>query len=404
MINVAIMGFGTIGSGVYELIRDNNAKIKAAINNDIRVNKILELRDFKGTEIENLIVNKVEDIVNDEETDIVVECMGGTNPAYEFVKSMLLAGKHVVTSNKALVAAYGTELLQIAREKNINFLFEASVGGGIPVIRTVTEALSGEYIESIEGILNGTTNFILTKMDEEGEDFALALKAAQELGYAEKNPEADVEGHDTCRKIAILSSLASGKEVNFEDIYTEGITKVDTKDFRYAKNLKASVKLIGRAKLKNGKLYSYVCPTMIGKKHTLYAVSDVFNGVLIKGNMLGDCMLYGSGAGKLPTASAVTADIIEVSKNLHSNIKLGWSSDKIEVEDMKETSHRYFVRLNNKDDRFEKSVLESFGADKIYRLDGEEEFALLSKEMKEADFLAKYESISEAIKFIRTSL
>lgn len=404
MVNVAIMGFGTIGSGVYELIRDNNAKIKKAINSEIRVNKILELRDFTGTEVENLIVNNIEEIVNDESTNIVVECMGGTTPAYEFVKSILLSGKHVVTSNKALVAAHGTELLQIARDKKINFLFEASVGGGIPVIRTVTEALSGEYIESIEGILNGTTNYILTKMDEEGEDFSLALKTAQELGYAERNPEADIEGHDTCRKIAILSSLASGKEVNFEDIYTEGITKIESKDFKYAKNLKASVKLIGSAKLKEDKLYAYVCPLMLGKKHTLYAVSDVFNGILIKGNMLGNCMLYGSGAGKLPTASAVTADIIEVAKNLNNNIKLGWNDEKIKVEDIKTTSHRYFVRFKNKDAEFEKTCFDNFGADKVYKLDGEDEFALLSQEMKESEFLAKYEKISEAIKFIRANI
>lgn len=404
MINVAIMGFGTIGSGVYEYIRDNNEKLKAALGTDVKVNKILELRDFKGSEIEKLIVGDVSSITNDEETTVVVECMGGTSPAYEFVKASLLAGKHVVTSNKALVAAHGTELLQIARDKNINFLFEASVGGGIPIIRTVTEALVGEEIADIEGILNGTTNFILTKMDEDGEDFEVALKTAQELGYAERNPEADIEGHDTCRKIAILSSLVSGKEVNFEEIYTEGITKIDSKDFKYAKQLKASVKLLGTARIENGKLYSYVCPTMVGKRHMLYAVSDVFNGVLVKGNKLGDCMLYGSGAGKFPTASAVVADIIEIGKNLHSNIKLGWSAEKISVGDIKETSRRYFVRVEGSETKLGAKCEKIFGASRIYRIEGEKEFAFLSELMKEKDFLDKAEQMPEIIKFIRAEL
>ncbi len=404
MMNVAIMGFGTIGSGVYELIRDNHAKIKAAVQDDVKVSKILELRDFSGTEAERLIVRDIAEILQDGETQIVVECMGGTDPAYAFVKSALLAGKHVVTSNKALVAAHGTELLQIARDRKLNFLFEASVGGGIPVIRTVTEALSGEYIRDIVGILNGTTNFILSKMDEEGESFAQALEEAQRLGYAERNPEADVEGHDTCRKIAILSSLATGREVNFEDIYTEGITRIDSKDFLYAKQLKASVKLLGNAHLEDEKLYAYVCPTMIGKKHTLYAVSDVFNGILIQGNMLGNCMLYGSGAGKLPTASAVVADIIEIGKNLQRNIPLGWTEQKAQVEPMEQTKHRYFVRFQNAGVEFEQECRAKFNVKRLYKLEGEDEFALLTELMQESDFLQSLQGQEHLIKFIRAKI
>ena len=218
MINVAIMGFGTIGSGVYEVIKHNNEAIKAEIWDDIRVKKILDLKDFKGQEVENLIVHDFNEILNDKEIDIVVETMGGVSPAYEFVKAVLKSGKHAVTSNKALVAARGTELIQVAKENNVNFMFEASVGGGIPVIRTLTKAYAGEKIREITGILNGTTNYILTKMDEDGETFEQALTQAQKLGYAERNPEADVEGFDACRKIAILASLATGKEVELRKL------------------------------------------------------------------------------------------------------------------------------------------------------------------------------------------
>ena len=317
MIKVAIMGYGTIGSGVYEVLTDNRDKIAANVGQEVQAKYILDLRDFPGSPVEDKIVHDFQVIADDPEVQIVVETMGGLNPAYPFVKTCLEAGKNVVTSNKALVAAHGTELLAIAREKQVNFQFEASVGGGIPIIRPLYECLMGEQIQEITGILNGTTNFILTKMDKEGASFDAVLKEAQELGYAERNPEADVEGYDTCRKIAILTAMATGKEVDFEDIQTEGITKITDVDFKYADKMGTSIKLFGTSRMNGDQVFAWVAPLMIGKSHPLYAVNDVFNGIMVKGNMLGTSMFYGSGAGKLPTASAVVADIIEEAKNLH---------------------------------------------------------------------------------------
>ena len=323
MVKVAIMGYGTIGSGVYEVLTGNRDKIAANVGQEVQVKYILDLRDFPGSPVEDKIVHDFQVIADDPEVQIVVETMGGLNPAYPFVKTCLEAGKNVVTSNKALVAAHGTELLAIAREKQVNFQFEASVGGGIPIIRPLYECLMGEQIQEITGILNGTTNFILTKMDKEGASFDAVLKEAQELGYAERNPEADVEGYDTCRKIAILTAMATGKEVDFEDIQTEGITKITDVDFKYADKMGTSIKLFGTSRMNGDQVFAWVAPLMIGKSHPLYAVNDVFNGIMVKGNMLGTSMFYGSGAGKLPTASAVVADIIEEAKNLHHNIPLG---------------------------------------------------------------------------------
>ena len=322
MIKVAIMGYGTIGSGVYEVLTGNRDKIAANVGQEVQVKYILDLRDFPGSPVEDKIVHDFQVIADDLEVQIVVETMGGLNPAYPFVKTCLEAGKNVVTSNKALVATHGTELLAIAREKQVNFQFEASVGGGIPIIRPLYECLMGEQIQEITGILNGTTNFILTKMDKEGASFDTVLKEAQELGYAERNPEADVEGYDTCRKIAILTAMATGKEVDFEDIQTEGITKITDVDFKYADKMGTSIKLFGTSRMNGDQVFAWVAPLMIGKSHPLYVVNDVFNGIIVKGNMLGTSMFYGSGAGKLPTASAVVADIIEEAKNLHHNIPL----------------------------------------------------------------------------------
>lgn len=313
--------------------------------------------------------------------------MGGLNPAYPFVKASLLAGKHVVTSNKALVAAYGTELLAIAKEKNVNFFFEASVGGGIPIIRPLYRCLKGEKILEITGILNGTTNFILTKMDKEGASFEAVLKEAQDLGYAERNPEADVEGYDTCRKIAILTAMATGKEVNYEDISTEGITKITDVDFKYADKLGTSVKLFGTSRMDGAEVHAWVAPVMIGKDHPLYAVNDVFNGILVKGNMLGTSMFYGSGAGKLPTASAVIADIMEAVENADHNVPLGWTSERLTIADQKTSVHRYFVRVEGSGAELEQKAAASFGGAEVVKLDSlTDEFALLTGEMSEAAY------------------
>ena len=404
MFNVAILGFGTVGSGVYEVIKENNALLKQKTGEDIAVKKILDIRDFPDSEWESLVVHDIKEIIEDNDIDAVVETMGGTSPAFEFVRDALLSGKHVTTSNKALVAAHGTELLKIAKEKNVNFFFEASVGGGIPIIRTLTESYAGEHFKEITGILNGTTNYILTKMDAEGENFEKALSTAQELGYAERNPEADVKGHDTCRKIAILASLATGKEVNFEEIYTEGITKIDTTDFEYAKHMKLSIKLFGDSKFEDGMLYAFVAPVMVERDHPLYMVNDVFNGIMVEGNMLGKSMLYGSGAGKLPTASAVVADIIAITKNKDKNIPFGWVNEKQAVADMNETSHKYFVRFKGKDAQFINKCKETFKDAKEVYLDGKDEFALVTGLMKEKDFLMDLNNLGSVIKYIRTKI
>ena len=327
MIKIAIMGFGTVGSGVYEILEKNRELINRKLGEDIEVKTILGRRLFSENDISKKIVKEFEKIEEDSEIELVVETMGGTTPAYEYIKRSLLAKKHVVTANKAVVAAHGTELLKIAHECGVNFLFEASVGGGIPIIRGLFSSLAGENIKEISGILNGTTNYILTKMDQEGSEFEDALGAAQEYGYAEREPEADVEGYDTCRKIAILASIATGLEVAYEDIYTEGITKVDKIDFEYAQKMGTSIKLFGGMFIDDGKLYSYVCPMIISSSDPLYMVKSVYNAVMIEGHTLGKTMFYGSGAGKYPTASAVVADVLSVFKK-NNGFKPYWSEER----------------------------------------------------------------------------
>ena len=387
MVQVAIMGYGTIGSGVAEILDQNADQIKKGCGQDVALKYVLDLRDFPGSPVEDKIVHDFQVIEQDPEVSVVVETMGGLNPAYPFVKASLLAGKHVVTSNKALVAAHGTELLAIAKEKNVNFFFEASVGGGIPIIRPLYRCLKGEKIVEITGILNGTTNYILTKMDKEGASFETVLKEAQALGYAERNPEADVEGYDTCRKIAILTAMATGKEVNYEDISTEGITKITDVDFKYADKLGTSVKLFGTSRMDGEEVHAWVAPVMIGKDHPLYAVNDVFNGIMVKGNMLGTSMFYGSGAGKLPTASAVIADIMEAVENADHHVALGWSSERLTIADQKTSVHRYFVRVEGTGEELEKAAASTFGNAEIVKLDTlNDEFALLTGEMSEAAY------------------
>lgn len=399
MIKTAIMGYGTIGSGVAEVLEQNRDVIAKQVGQEVELKYVLDLREFADSPVADKIVHDFKIIEEDEEIKIVVEAMGGLNPAYPFVKACLLAGKHVATSNKALVAAHGTELLAIAREKGVNFLFEASVGGGIPIIRPMYRCLMGEKIEEITGILNGTTNFILTKMDKEGESFENALKEAQNLGYAERNPEADVEGHDTCRKIAILTAMATGREVNFEDIYTEGITRITDIDFKYAEKMGTSVKLFGTSRIKDGKVNAFVAPVMIQKNNPLYSVNDVFNGIMVKGNMLGTSMFYGSGAGKLPTASAVVADIIEAAQNLDRNIAIGWSAERQAIEPMDQARFRYFVRVAGSYRNKEQDIKKAFGNVEVVELYGMDEFAVLTTEMTEGEFKAAaiaYDSVEQA--------
>lgn len=401
MINVAIMGYGTIGSGVAEILETNKEIIAKNVGQEVALKYVLDLRDFPGSPVEDKVVHDFSIIEKDPEVQIVVETMGGLNPSYPFVKACLLAGKHVATSNKALVAAYGTELLQIAREKEVNFFFEASVGGGIPIIRPLYRCLMGEKILNITGILNGTTNFILTKMDKEGWVFDAALKEAQRLGYAERNPEADVEGHDTCRKIAILTAMATGKEVNYEDIYTEGITGISDVDFRYADKMGMSVKLFGSSSMGEDNLVkAYVAPIMIDRNHPLYMVSDVYNGIMVTGNMLGETMYYGSGAGKLPTASAVAADIIDAAKHVNRNVPMGWNRERQAIAPMEANEFRYFIRMAGQPEERLGSLME-LDPEEAVTLEGMDEFAVVTRPMLEADFKELTAGLDGLIKFIR---
>ena len=403
MIKVAIMGYGTVGAGVYEAVVTNQKVIAAEIGEALEVKRILDLRKFPGDPAEKLITDKFSDIEEDEEISLVVETMGGTTPAYKFVKAALLKGKHVVTSNKALVAAHGTELLQIARDRKVNFFFEAAVGGGIPVIRTLGTGYQGQVITEITGILNGTTNYILTRMDREGAEFGDVLADAQRLGYAERNPEADIEGHDTCRKIAILSSLVTGKEVNFEDVYTEGISKIDSTDFRYALELKASIKLVGAAQFAGDQVTVSVFPLLVSDENPLYAVQGVYNGIVIKGNLLGTTMLYGSGAGKLPTASAVLADMMEAAKHKNENVRFGWTAEKQAVTSHESEKHRYFVRLSG-DAASLAAAKEQFEAERVIQLPGLEEVAIVSAPMTEFTYRERAVKVPNILAMIRAEL
>ena len=399
-MNIAVLGYGTVGSGVVEVLNTNHASIARRAGEDINVKYVLDLRDFPGDPIQEKIVHDYQTILDDDSIQIVVEVMGGTNPAYTFVKQALLAGKSVATSNKELVAKYGAELLEIAREKDINFMFEASVGGGIPIIRPLINSLTADEIIEITGILNGTTNYMLTKMSEEGLAYDDVLKNAQDMGYAERNPAADVEGFDACRKIAILTSLAYGKQVDFEDIYTEGITKITDTDFKYAKKLGTSIKLLATSRCENGHVYAMVSPKMIGSSHPLYSVNDVFNAVFVEGNMLGDTMFYGKGAGKLPTASAVVSDIVEEVKHIHTNIKIEWSQEKLELSPMEQASHRFFVRVA--DTCPKEAVQKAFGDVTFVNADGVDgEYAFVTDMMVEAVFNENIKKVPGVITRIR---
>ena len=311
MIKVAILGYGTVGSGVFQIIKENKELITNKAGQEIDIKYVLDLREFPGDPCENVLVHDYNIILNDPEVEVIIEVMGGLKPSYDFVKSALEAGKSVCTSNKELVAKYGAELIKIAQQHNRNFLFEAAVGGGIPIIRPLNMHITADKICEITGILNGTTNYILTKMDKEGADFDSTLKQAQDLGYAERNPEADIEGYDAVRKIAILASLAKGKTVNFEEIYTEGISKITAEDFKYAKAMGRSIKLLGKCKNEDNQVVASVAPRLLAPDHPLFNVSGVVNGILVRGNMVGDLVFIGSGAGKLPTASAVVSDVVD---------------------------------------------------------------------------------------------
>ena len=347
MINIAILGFGVVGSGVAEVIKENSDSLSEKLSGEeICVKYILDKRSFPEHALGNRVTMDFDMILNDPEVIVVVETMGGSHPAYEFSKRALEAGKNVVTSNKEVVANFGTELLSIARENNVNYLFEASVGGGIPIIRPMWQCLAANKIESVTGILNGTTNFILTKMISEGMDFEEALKLAQSLGYAEANPAADIEGIDTCRKICILASLAFGKTVLPENVHCEGISDITLEDMTAAEALGYSIKLLGRAENTDDGIYVITAPFLVGYDNPMAGVNDVYNAITVCGNAVGDIMFYGKGAGKLPTASAVVADIVDIARECKKNIIWSFSKDN-PVTDYCSAKTRFFVRTED---------------------------------------------------------
>ena len=391
MAKVAVLGYGTVGSGIVEVINTNQELIAKRVGCPVEVKYILDLRDFPGDPYENLVVHDVDVIMNDPEVEIVCEAMGGTGAAYAFTKTALSKGKSVCTSNKALVAEYGTELIELAKANKCNYLFEASCGGGIPIIRPLRTSLSPEKIVAIKGILNGTTNYILTRMEQEGADFDSVLKDAQALGYAEANPEADVEGHDACRKIAILSSLGFGNTVYYKDVYTEGITRITMEDFAYMKQLKATIKLLGMSREVNGEYFAMVAPFVLTRENPLYSVDDVMNAILVTGNTLGDTMYYGAGAGKLPTASAVVADVCECVLHKGIHLSSNWEPEKLALADAALAEWKFFVRVPKAD---EEKIGQIFGEVKMLESVKEGETAFVTPVMSEKAYKEKAASLN----------
>ena len=395
-MKVAIMGFGTIGSGVYKVLTTNEDVIAKRVGEKLEVKYVLDRREFPGDPWEKLVVGDYNIIANDPDVDIVVETMGGVELAYTFVKAMLEAGKHVTTSNKALVADKGADLIKTARDNNVNFLFEASVGGGIPIIRPILECLTGDVIEEISGIVNGTTNFILTKMTEEGSEFDVVLKEAQNLGYAEKDPTADIEGHDAQRKIAILTSLVCGQQVEYTDIPTEGISHITANDIKYAKKINRNIKLLATSTAVGDTYVARVAPYLLSPEHPLFAVNDVFNAIFVHGNMLGDGMFYGSGAGSLPTASAVVGDIVEMARHVDENIPLEWKSEKKELADSSVVKSAFFVRTKSDKD----AVKSAFGNVEFVEGVVDGEIGFTTEVMTEAEYESKASTL-DVVKMIR---
>lgn len=396
---IAIMGYGVVGSGVAALIRKNNESIaKNSLQPEMEVKYILDLRSFPGDPFENLVISDFTQIVNDDEVSIVVETMGGIHPAYDFVLECLKKGKSVVTSNKELVAVKGCELLKAAKENNANFLFEASVGGGIPIIRPIHQCLAANEIEEVAGILNGTTNFILTKMINESMTFEDALLLAQQNGYAERDPSADIDGIDACRKICILAALCFGKHVYPEFVHTEGIRKISLADVEYALSWDGAIKLIARAKkLESGKVTLSVSPAFVRKSCLLASTDDVFNAVLIRGNAVGDVIFYGRGAGKFPTASAVVADVIDCARHIERRKVFGWEEGGEDfIADYRDNETAFYIRLITSDkEKTLASLAEVFGeTDIINRSDApENELAIAIKPVREGDLGEKLASV-----------
>lgn len=387
-----------------EVLRRNHDCVAKKAGQEIEVKYVLDLREFPGDPMEHCVVHDIGIITEDPEIEIVVETMGGLRPAYDFVKQCLEKGKSVATSNKELVAEYGAQLMELAEQKGANFLFEASVGGGIPIIRPLNQSVTSDEIYEITGILNGTTNFMLTRMSKDGVTFDEILKKAQELGYAERNPEADIEGKDACRKIAILSSLAFGANVEAEDIHTEGITSISDVDMKYASKMGMVIKLFGTSRMeKDRRIFAMVAPVLVKPDHPLYHVDDVMNGILVRGEVIGDLMFYGAGAGKLPTASAVVADVVDEACNMDRSIMRRWTKEKLQLENFEACRNQFFVRVKGNTEENWKSVKELFGETERIELPGLDEFGFLTEEMEEAVLERKIKDLGCVINRIRVA-
>ena len=401
MVSIAVMGHGVVGSGVVEILLTHKQKLFSHLGEEIYVKKVLDLREFPDSPIADRFTKSFDDIINDLEIRVVVEVMGGINPAYDYVKRSLKAGKSVVTSNKELVAAHGAELLELARQENVNFLFEASVGGGIPIIRPMNQCLVANNVDEIAGILNGTTNFILTKMIEDGMQFDDALKLAQDLGFAERNPAADIEGHDACRKICILASLAFGKHVYPDAVHTEGITNITLEDVKFAEKFGCVIKLISRVKkLDNGKIDIITAPMLVPNKSQLANIDYEFNGIMVRGDCTGDVVFYGKGAGKLPTASAVCADIVDCCMHLKKRRFLFWADgDGSNIISVDDSVFRMYLRLKGKD--AVKKAEAVFG--KVTAIEDDKRGAVITEAMTLAQFSEKCAKLSaEGVKILST--
>ncbi|HPD00257.1 MAG TPA: homoserine dehydrogenase [Acetivibrio sp.] len=398
MINVAVLGYGIVGSGVVEIIKKNGISISEKAGQKICVKKILDIRDFPDSPDRELITKNSDEIMEDSSIGIIVETIGGTGIAYKLTKDALSRGKHVVTSNKELVATHGPELLKLAKENNSNYLFEASVGGGIPIIRPLNRCLAANEIYSITGILNGTTNYILSQMKREGKNFDEALKEAQARGYAEADPTADIEGHDACRKIAILSSIAYNEFVDCNNIYTEGISKISLADMKYAESMNSTVKLIATSEKVGDKIAARVSPAFVKSSNPLYNVENVFNAIIVKGDAIGDVMFYGRGAGKLPTASAVVADVIEIVKHWGAAGGYDWEvKNQDNIININDTETRYFVRLKVKDESYAKEAVEKVFGNvewvKIYGDGPKDELAFVTGKVPEKEHIRAFKNI-----------
>lgn len=399
MSGIAVIGYGVVGSGTVELFEKNKVSITKKVGRPVELRHILDLRDFPDSPYADKFTKNFQDILNDPETEVVAELIGGATVAYDYTKRLLESGKSVVTSNKELVATHGAELLKIAGEHGVNYLFEASVGGGIPIIRPLSKCLAGNEISRISGILNGTTNFILTKMIKDQMGFEQALRLAQELGYAEKDPTADVEGHDACRKICILGSLAFGKHIYPKYVHCSGISKITAVDVEYAENAGYAIKLIGSAKPVGERVSVMVCPRLVSRKSLLASVDDVYNAICVEGDGVGDVVFYGKGAGKLPTASAVVGDLIDALRHRNRLLASNWEdcTDENYVIPYKTDETAVYLRISCQDaDKYKSRLSELFGKLIFIERSGrtKNEIAFITPPMIEQDIDDKLEILS----------